>query len=222
MFCHKKGGKCKEKSMERALNCLRPISVASIFAPPCCTRVCKSDLMLCSLHLLRQKKINDGFPVTGPRFEGSVGRKFFFFFFNFFSWYRTHITHIFLLIFSQLYTCRHFSSWLIFTGHQCSITYKSISEVTPDINSLAQLHFSKNPNKLIFLGCEYIVACQRGGISNETPGQRQDTGPGILWSVHRGTRPTWKPPPRQKLKKKARIAYPICLIFTKTGTSQCI
>ncbi len=29
---------------------------------------------------------------------------------------------------------------------------------------------------------EYIVACQRGGVSN---GQRQDTGPGILWSVHK-------------------------------------
>ncbi len=40
----------------------------------------------------------------------------------------------------------------------------------------------------------YIVACQRGGVSNEPPGQRQDTGPGILWSVHRWTRPTGEPP----------------------------
>ncbi len=32
---------------------------------------------------------------------------------------------------------------------------------------------------------KYIVACQRGRVSNEPPGQRQDTGPGILWSVHR-------------------------------------
>ena len=39
-----------------------------------------------------------------------------------------------------------------------------------------------------------IVACQRGGVSNEPHGQRQDTGPGILWSVHRWTRPTWEPP----------------------------
>ena len=29
----------------------------------------------------------------------------------------------------------------------------------------------------------YIVACQRDGVSNEPLGQRQDTGPGILWSV---------------------------------------
>ena len=31
----------------------------------------------------------------------------------------------------------------------------------------------------------YIVACQRGGVSNEPPGQRQDTGPGILKSTNR-------------------------------------
>ena len=36
---------------------------------------------------------------------------------------------------------------------------------------------------------QYIVACQRGGVSNKPPRQRQDTGPGILWSVHRWTRP---------------------------------
>ncbi len=35
-----------------------------------------------------------------------------------------------------------------------------------------------------------IVACQRDGVSNEPLGQRQDTGPGILWSIHRWTRPT--------------------------------
>ncbi len=40
----------------------------------------------------------------------------------------------------------------------------------------------------------HIVACQRGGVSNEPLGQRQDTGPGILWSVHWWTRPTGKPP----------------------------
>ncbi len=33
-----------------------------------------------------------------------------------------------------------------------------------------------------------------GGGSNDLPGQRQDTGPGILWSVHRWTRPTGEPP----------------------------
>ncbi len=27
----------------------------------------------------------------------------------------------------------------------------------------------------------YIVACQGGGVSNKLLGQRQDTGPGILW-----------------------------------------
>ncbi len=36
----------------------------------------------------------------------------------------------------------------------------------------------------------YIVACQRGGVSNKPLGQRQDTGPGILWSAHRWTRQT--------------------------------
>ena len=44
---------------------------------------------------------------------------------------------------------------------------------------------------------QYIVACQRSGVSNEPPQQRQDTGPGILWSVHRWTRTTGGPP-RQK------------------------
>ena len=33
------------------------------------------------IQLLRPKKINDGFAVTGQKLEGSVGRKFFFFFF---------------------------------------------------------------------------------------------------------------------------------------------
>ncbi len=39
-----------------------------------------------------------------------------------------------------------------------------------------------------------IVACQRGGVSNELSGQQQDTGPEILLSVHRWTRPTREPP----------------------------
>ncbi len=29
----------------------------------------------------------------------------------------------------------------------------------------------------------YIVACQRGGVSNEPPGQRQHTGPGIAYLI---------------------------------------
>ena len=40
--------------------------------------------------VIRLKKVNDGFPLTGPKFEGSVGKSFFL---NFFCWYRTHITH---------------------------------------------------------------------------------------------------------------------------------
>ncbi len=32
---------------------------------------------------VRLKKINDGFPLTGPKFEGSVGREIFFFYFFF-------------------------------------------------------------------------------------------------------------------------------------------
>ncbi len=43
-----------------------------------------------------------------------------------------------------------------------------------------------------------IVACQRGEVSNKPPGQRQDTGPGILWSVHRWTRPTGESPKRNE------------------------
>ncbi len=43
-------------------------------------------------------------------------------------------------------------------------------------------------------GHQGVVACRRGGVSNKPPGQRQDTGPGILWSVHRWTRPTAEPP----------------------------
>ena len=37
---------------------------------------------------------------------------------------------------------------------------------------------------------QIIVACQRGGVSSKPTlgsGQQQDTGPGILWSVHRWT-----------------------------------
>ncbi len=45
---------------------------------------------------------------------------------------------------------------------------------------------------LFLTGQMYIVACQRGGVSNKPAlgsGQRQDTESGILWSVHRWTRP---------------------------------
>ncbi len=35
--------------------------------------------MLMHGGLIGPKKINDGFPLTGPKFEGSVGREFFFF-----------------------------------------------------------------------------------------------------------------------------------------------
>ncbi len=50
------------------------------------------------IQLLRPKKINDGFAVTGQKLEGSVGRKFFFFFFflvpNPYQYYRmTLILH---------------------------------------------------------------------------------------------------------------------------------
>ncbi len=38
--------------------------------------------------------------------------------------------------------------------------------------------------------CVHIVACQRDGVSNKPLGQRQDTGPGILWSIHRWTKGT--------------------------------
>ncbi len=54
-----------------------------------------------------------------------------------------------------------------------------------------------------FAVCLFIVACQRGWVSNEPLGQRQDTGPGILWSVHRWTR-------------KEQTAHLIRL-FTKAG-----
>ncbi len=55
----------------------------------------------------------------------------------------------------------------------------------------------------------YINACQRGGVSNEPPGQRQDTGPGILWSIHRWTRPT------KILKRNEPHIW--FAFFTKTG-----
>ncbi len=94
------------------------------------------------------------------------------------------------------------------------------------------------------IDCLTIVACQRGGVSNEPPRQRQDTGPGILWSVHRWTRPTREPPTcgvnqystgfycvrrrtRTKVSKlgnhldknlkKERTAHLIRLTFTKSG-----
>ena len=43
----------------------------------------------------RPKKINDGFPLTGPKYEGSVCRN------SFFSWYRIHITHVIIGIASS-------------------------------------------------------------------------------------------------------------------------
>ncbi len=49
----------------------------------------------------------------------------------------------------------------------------------------------------------HTVACQRGGVSNEPLGQRQDTGPGILWSIHR-----WI-----KNLKKERTAHLIRVFF---------
>ena len=70
---------------------------------------------------------------------------------------------------------------------------------------------------------KYIVACQRGGVSNKPLGQRQDTGPGILRSVHRWTRPTGEPPlPRQKFKKETNHIHdsPFLLRQGEPGTSQ--
>ncbi len=40
---------------------------------------------------------------------------------------------------------------------------------------------SQKKNIIEYFCVMYIVACQRGGVSNEPPGQRQDTGPGILF-----------------------------------------
>ncbi len=67
----------------------------------------------------------------------------------------------------------------------CSLVDQSNSWLNTDCSSMANPHYSVFKN---------IVACQRGGVSNEPPGQRQDTGPGILWSVHRWTRSTGEPP----------------------------
>ncbi len=66
----------------------------------------------------------------------------------------------------------------------------SPTDVSPQkVNSAAEEKESCSPAKSKDKP-GYIVACQRGGFSNKPLGQRQDTGPGILWSVHRWTRPT--------------------------------
>ena len=53
-----------------------------------------SKKQIIRLSGIRPKKINDGFPLTGPKFKGSVGREFFFFFFL-----------IFFLLSIPYYTC---------------------------------------------------------------------------------------------------------------------
>ena len=65
-----------------------------------------------------------------------------------------------------------------------------------------------------------IVACQRGGVSNKPLGQRQDTGPGILWSVHRWTRYYLD----KNLKKEMNRIHdsPFLLRQGEPGTSQYI
>ncbi len=69
----------------------------------------------------------------------------------------------------------------------------------------------------------YIVTCQRGGVSNEPPGQRQDTGPGILWSH------TWfalfllrqgEPGTSQYYKLGPNFRKPVHPIWTKGVISQ--
>ncbi len=79
-------------------------------------------------------------------------------------------------------------------------------------NWLILTNFTKLKNGFFFSDISKLIYCHMPAwrVSNEPPGQRQDTGPGILWSVHRWTRP------RQKLKKE-RTAHLIRLIFTKTG-----
>ncbi len=64
---------------------------------------------------------------------------------------------------------------------------------------------------------KYIVACQRGGVSNEPPWQ-----PGILWSVHRWTRPTGEPPRQKNSKGTNRtLDSPFFLLRQgEPGTSQ--
>ncbi len=81
------------------------------------------------------------------------------------------------------------------------------------INNVRQILFcSKIKLKLKVI--EHIVACQRGGVSNEPLGQRQDTGPGILWSVHRWARPTDKLDNYlDKNFKKKRTAHMIRLFY---------
>ncbi len=66
-----------------------------------------------------------------------------------------------------------------------------MSKNVPDLHLKSTSGLVLYWTKPFLKGCEllmaslYIVACQRGGVSNELLGQRQDTGPGILWSVHR-------------------------------------
>ncbi len=66
----------------------------------------------------------------------------------------------------------------------------------------------------------YNVACQRGAVSNKHTlgsGQPQDTGPGILWSVHRWTRPTGEPPITYTKILKRNEPHIWFAFFTKTG-----
>ena len=72
----------------------------------------------------------------------------------------------------------------------------------------------------------YIVACQRGGISNKptlSSGQRQDTRSGILWSVHRWTNLTiLAMTTLYKIFKKKRTIHLIRFLLRhgEPGTSQ--
>ncbi len=70
---------------------------------------------------------------------------------------------------------------------------------------------------LTFKLVQDIVACQRAGVSNKPLGQRQDTGPGILWSVHRWTRPTGELDNHLDKKFKRNEPHIWFTFFTKTG-----
>ena len=51
---------------------------------------------------------------------------------------------------------------------------------------ISLLNYNSAPNaRLNQVPSNYILACQRDGVSNKPLGQRLDTGLGILWSVHR-------------------------------------
>ncbi len=96
----------------------------------------------------------------------------------------------------------------------------------------------KDSDSRDFAFMQDIVTCQRGRVSNKLPGQRQDTGPGILWSVHRWTRPAGEPPTcgamtrytvelnmvvttlRRTLRTKSNQDSPILLRQGEPGTSQ--